>query len=87
MMHSFRRIGFEPPNLPFPSQLLLNLDPDLKHGGRDVDNVHELRAQLDGFASILPVSTAEVQNGQACTVANCFCHEFVFEFGEGKAVV
>jgi hypothetical protein len=87
MMHSLRCIGFEPPDLSFPPKLLLNLDPDLKHGGRNVDNVNELRAQLNGFASILPVPAAEIQNGQTSTVADGFCHEFVFEFGEGEAVV
>jgi len=87
MMHSLRRISFEPPDFSFPPELLLNLDPDLKHGGRDVNNIYELCAQLDGFASILPVPAAEIQNCQAGTVANGFCHEFVFEFGEGKAVV
>jgi len=87
MMHSLCRIGFEPPDLPFPPKLLLNLDPDLKHGGGDVDNINELRAQLDGFASILTIPAAEIQNCQACTVAHRFRHEFVFEFGEREAFV
>lgn len=86
-MHSLRRISFEPPDLPFPLKLLLNLDSNLEHGGRDIDNVYELRAQLNGFASILPVPATEIQDSQTCTVADGFCHEFVFEFGEREAFV
>lgn len=87
MMHGLRCISFEPPYFPFPPKLLLNLDPDLEHGGRDVDNVNELRAQLDGFASILAVPSAEIQNCQICAVADCFGHEFLFEFGESETIV
>ena len=60
MMHGLRRIGFEPPDLPFPPKLLLDIDPDLKHGGRNVDNIHELSTQLDSFAGILAISTAKI---------------------------
>ena len=87
MMHSLRRISFEPPDLPFPPKLLLDFDSNFKHSRRDVDNVNELRAQLDGFASILAVPTPEIQNSQACAVADCFRHEFVFKFGERETVV
>lgn len=87
MMHRFRCISFKPPNSPFPPKLLLDFDPDLKHGKGDVDNVHEFCSQFDGFASILAVPAAEIQNCQACAVADCFRHEFVFEFGEKEAIV
>jgi hypothetical protein len=56
------RIGFEPSDSSFSPNLLLGFDPESKHGGRDVEDIHELCAQFDGFSRVLAFPAAEVED-------------------------
>ena len=57
-----RRIRLEPSDLAFATKYLLSFDPESEHGGRDVEDVHKLCTQVDGFACVLAIAAAEVED-------------------------
>jgi uncharacterized protein YceH (UPF0502 family) len=83
----FGRIRLEPPDLAFATNLLFGFDTESEHGGRNVEDVHELCAHIDGLSCILAVAATEVENCQSRAVAQGLRYEFCLELCEGEVVV
>jgi hypothetical protein len=67
-MQRLRRIGLEPSDLAFSAHLLLGFDPESEHGGRDVEDIHKLCAQIDGISCVLSIAATEVEDCQSRAV-------------------